>query len=69
MKKFVLILMIAALLLPLSACKKEEPVVEASTPAPSISSSSSSGPVGPFNPLTGMSGYNEAAVGSARSPL
>lgn len=63
MKKIVLILMIAALLLPLSACKKEEPSAPVSAPAPSSSSESSSGPEGPFNPLTGMSGYDEAAVG------
>ncbi len=55
--------MIAALLLPLSACKKEEPSAPVSAPAPSSSSESSSGPEGPFNPLTGMSGYDEAAVG------
>ena len=35
MKKIVLILMIAALLLPLSACKKEEPSAPVSAPAPS----------------------------------
>lgn len=66
MKRSVLILLAVIMLFSLTGCKKDEPESSVQVSAPSSSASSEPEPVlpqGPFNPLTGMSGYDPAAVG------